>query len=149
MKRPVFRLKSLLQYRKFMKTQAAARLAEASRKRVQAQESAARASRLLEQMEAELEVSTRSALRASEFMLLQDGLANRRQQVEQARLAYEHALAEEEACRESILKIQKEYESVLKLKEKHAEQVWAEELREDESALNEFTNARFKRASGY
>ena len=149
MKRPIFRLKSLLQYRKFMKTQAAARLAEASRKRAQAYESAAHTSRLLEQMEAELKVTSRSALRASEFMLLQDGLANRREQVKQARRAYESALAEEEACRESILKIQKEYESVLKLKEKHQEQVRAEELREEETAMNEFTNARFKQASGY
>jgi len=146
MKKPLFRLKALLQYRKFAKTQASARLAEASRRRVRALESAARTEQLLEEMEEALMLSTRSAVKASELELLQQGLTHRREQVELARKALDAAIEEEEACRKAILKIQQEYETVLKLKERHGEQVRNEMLREDELALNEFANARFKRS---
>lgn len=148
MKKPVFRLKALLQYRKFLKTQAAARLAQASRKRAQASQSAARVKSLLEDMEEELRISARSATRASELMLLQEGLVHRRRQVHAANKALQSAIAEEETCRKSVLRVQQEYESVLKLRERHAEQVRHEMLHEEEISLNEFTNARFRRSTG-
>lgn len=146
MKNPVFRLKALLQYRKFLKTQAAARLAEASRNRARAYELAARMEQLLEELEDELKLSARAATRASELVLLQEGLVHRRKQVEAAKEAFESAVAEEESCRKSIIKIQQEYESVVKLKERHHERVQCGMLREEELALNEFANARYKRS---
>jgi len=144
MKSPPFKLKALLDYRKFLKTQAAGRLAEAARQRVQAYESVIRMNELLSELEQELEIRTQQPLRASELRMLQDCLQSRRGEVTAAAEAYEAAVAEENRWRETILKLQKEYESVLKLQEKHIEELRLEALRDEESALNEFTNARFK-----
>jgi flagellar export protein FliJ len=148
MKTPPFKLKALLDYRKFLKTQAAGRLADAARQRKRAYESVLRVNELLSEIEKELQIKTQSALKASELRMLQEGLQNRRLEVVAATKAYETALAEEERWRETILKLQKEYESVLKLQEKHIEEVRLEALRDEEVALNEFTNARFRRRVG-
>jgi flagellar FliJ protein len=146
MKKPNFRLKALLEYRRFLKTQAASRLAEAARERAHAYAMLMRVNNGLDKLEADLMEASRSAIRASVLMLLQSGLAHQRQQVEQARKAYAAALEKEQQCHQATMKLQQEYKSVLNLQEKQMDQYRADALREEELALNEYTTARFKQS---
>lgn len=148
MKQPLFRLQSILDYRRFLKGQASGVLAEAVRKRLSAFESVVQVNAILEDLEKELERSSGGPLPASELLILQEGLASQRRQVKEVVQRYKTALAEENKCRDKLLQLQKEYESVLKLQERHSEQSKAAMLREEEIALNEFTTARFKESAG-
>lgn len=146
MKQPLFRLQSILEYRKFLKSQASGRLAEATRKRALAFDALARVNALLDRYEKEFKRSSGSRLPASQFMIMQEGLASQRGEVRKILQRYEAALAEEIECRGKLVQLQKEYESVLKLQEKHLEQSRAAMLRNEEIALSEFTTARFKKS---
>ena len=146
MKAKKFKLEALLSYRHFLKTQAAGRLAQAAKERLEAYESLAKCESILAEMEKMLDPRFAPSARASDLLLIQKGIAEQRRQIAEATSAYNEALQHEQDSHDQVVIAQKDYEAILKLESKHKEAAWAESLKAEEQALNEYTTARFKRA---
>lgn len=144
MKIEKFKLRSILSFRKFLKMQAASRLAEAALRRLEAQEAVDRLSDMLSDLEHQFTLTSKVSARASELLILQRALSQQRERIQAAREVYEEAQQIECSSREKLVETQQAYESILKLEEKHHEQIRAQVLRNEEMAMNEFTMSRGK-----
>lgn len=142
-----FKLDALLSYRHFLKTQAAGRLAHAARERLEAYEALLRCESKLNEMEQLLDPQYSKSVRASDLLLIQKGISAQRQQIEEANGIYSKAVDAEKISHNEVIQAQQDYEALLKLEEKHKNMVRSEELKAEERALDEFTNAQFKQVA--
>lgn len=140
-----FKLKALLSYRHFLKTQAAGRLAQAAQARLDAYQSLSRCEAKLTEIERLLDPQFISSARASDLLLIQKGIADQRRQIFEATQHYAKAVEDEKASHSEVVGAQKDYEVLLQLEKKHKEAIRLEELKVEERGLSEYTNARFKR----
>lgn len=145
MKRFKFSMESLLVVRRYRKTRAAGWLAEASRKRLLAEQSAARSRSELASGEGELVSAMKAGCAVHRLLQMQHMVAERRKGVAQSAEALEKARLEEFQAREMALKAQREEKALLKLEAKQREAARKEAEKEDEKAMEEFVMSRHRR----
>ncbi|MFO7724000.1 MAG: flagellar FliJ family protein [Oceanipulchritudo sp.] len=142
MRRFRFSLESVLTLRKFRKSEKAAELSVAMRRRMTLEERLGRCQEALGEMEDRLRETLSGTVRAQEVLLIQDALRARRGELATLRQSALESLEKENRAREAVKAAQQECEALVRLEERQREEARKEAEKEDEMAMEEFVMAR-------
>lgn len=142
MKRFRFSLDSVLTLRKFRKSEKAAELSVAMRRRMVLEERLGRCHEALGEMEDRLRGTLSRSVRVQEVLLVQDALRARREELSTLRQSALESLEKENRAREAVKAAQQECEALARLEESQRERARREAEKEDEKAMEEFVMGR-------
>ena len=142
MKRFRFALESVLTLRKFRKSEKAAELSVALRRRMTVEERLERCHEALGEMENRLRKTLAGSARVQEILLLQEALKERRGELATLRQSALEALEKENRAREAVKVARQECEALVRLEETQRERARKDAEKDDEKAMEEFVMAR-------